>query len=183
MKERSEGYMRSIEEDAIREKKEEEELQRKREEEEKMERRRKEMEQRRGELLENLPEEPENGEGVMTVALRFQSVPSNAAASTQRRFSKNDTMNDVFNWIDATHGLERETIILSTMNGSRSFRYVEDKGENDDQEEEKEIDGGDAMIQEENMTLEQAGLGRMTALRVTKMATEDSGPSESSENN
>ncbi|KAL7489284.1 hypothetical protein ACHAW6_014859 [Cyclotella cf. meneghiniana] len=182
MKERSEGYMRSIEEDAIRQKKEEEELQRKREEEEKIQRRIGKMEQRRLELFQSLPEEPENGEGVMTVALRFQSVPSNATAATQRRFLKNDTINDVFNWIDATHGLERETIILSTMNGSRSFRYVEDKGEKDDQEEEEESDGNGDMIQGENMTLEEAGLGRMTALRVTKIAAEDSVSSESSEN-
>lgn len=183
MKERSEGYMRSIEEDAMRQKKEEEELHRKREEEEKIQRRREEMELRRLELLESLPEEPENGEGVMTVALRFQSVPSNAAAATQRRFLKNDTMNDVFNWIDATHGLERETLILSTMNGSRSFRYVEDKGAKDDQEEEEISDANGDMIQGENMTLEEAGLGRMTALRVTKVATEDSVSSELSENN
>ncbi|KAL3793956.1 hypothetical protein HJC23_009439 [Cyclotella cryptica] len=187
MKERSEGYMRSIQEDAVREKKEEEELQRKREEEERIQRRREEMERRRAELLESLPEEPENGEGVITVALRYQSVPPNAAASTQRRFSKNDTMNDVFNWIDAMHALERETIVLSTMNGSRTFRFVEDKVEKDDREEEEleeidDDDDDDAKVKGENMTLEEAGLGRMTALRVTKISTEDSAVSESSEN-
>ncbi len=64
-------------------------------------------------------------------------------------------MNDVFNWVDATHGLEREKIELSTMNGSKTFMYVE--ADDDDDEESG------------NITLDEVGLGKMTALRVTEI--------------
>ena len=50
----------------------------------------------------------------------------------------------VFDWIDAVHRLEREKVTLSTMNGSKSFRYKEG----------------------EDLTLEEAGVGRMVVLRV-----------------
>jgi hypothetical protein len=132
--------------------KEEEEARRKRDE---------EIRQRRKELLENLPTEPENGRDVITIALRFQGVSSNNdEAATQRRFNVDDTMNNVFDWVDATHGLERERICLSTMNGKRSFVYVEN---NEDEEK-----------QEGNISLKEAGLGKLTALRVSEISNDSS---------
>jgi len=152
LKERTEGYKESMNEDKAREEREERELQAKKEEEEKERLRKEQLEQRRQELLEALPEEPEAGsEGVITIALRFGD-----GSRDQRRFVAEETsVNDVFNWVDATHGLEREKIELSTMNGSKTFMYVE--ADDDDDEESG------------NITLDEVGLGKMTALRVTEI--------------
>ncbi|KAL9188932.1 hypothetical protein ACHAXT_011422 [Thalassiosira profunda] len=158
LRERTEGYASSVQEDRAREEKEEREEQKKREEEERERQRVEELEERRKELLEALPEEPEAGAGVMTIALRFAD-----GKRDQRRFVAEDTsVNDVFNWIDATHKMEREKVELSTMNGARQFRYAEGDDE----------DGG---------TLEEAGLGRMTALRVSEIAEEEERDEEGSE--
>jgi hypothetical protein len=155
LKERTEGYKESMKEDKAREEREERELQAKKEEEEKERLRKEKLERRRQELLEALPEEPDAGsEGVITIALRFGD-----GSRDQRRFVAEDTsLNDVFNWVDATHGLEREKIELSTMNGSKTFSYVE--ADSDDDEESG------------NVTLDEAGLGKMTALRVTEIVEE-----------
>jgi hypothetical protein len=148
----------SIAQDVEREKKQEMELKKIKEEEEARRKREEEIQQRRKELLENLPTEPENGRDVITIALRFRGISSNNdEAATQRRFNVDDTMNNVFDWVDAMHGLERERICLSTMNGSRSFVYVED--------EEK---------QEGNVSLKEAGLGKLTALRVSEISNDSS---------
>lgn len=156
LKERTEGYKESMKEDKAREEREERELQAKKEAEEKERLRLEKLEQRRQELLEALPEEPEAGsEGVITIALRFGD-----GSRDQRRFLAEETsVNDLLNWVDATHGMEREKIELSTMNGSKTFVYVE---EDDDQEEEESG----------NVTLAEAGLGKMTALRVTEIVKE-----------
>jgi hypothetical protein len=155
LKERTEGYKESVKEDKAREEREERELQAKKEAEEKERLRLEKLEQRRKELLEALPEEPEAGsEGVITIALRFGD-----GSRDQRRFlAEETTVNDLLNWVDATHGMEREKIELSTMNGSKTFVYVEE--EDDDDEEER------------NLTLVEAGLGKMTALRVTEIVEE-----------
>ena len=161
-KERTDGYKESMKEDRAREEREERELQVKKEEEEKERLRKEKLERRRQELLDALPEEAEAGsEGVITIALRFGD-----GSRDQRRFVAEDTsVNDVFNWVDATHGLEREKIELSTMNGSKTFAYVE---EEDDDDEERE-----------NISLDEAGLGKMTALRVTEIVEEvDNGEDE-----
>jgi len=161
LRERSEGYKRSIVEDRQREEKEELELKKIQEEKEREEERLKKIEERREELLQNLGEEPKNGEDVITIALRFTNVSStNNESATQRRFIKSDTVNAVFNWIDAMHGLERERISLTTMNGSKSFVYVEEKDSEKKEVEEETAEQGDVI------TLEEAGLSKMTALRV-----------------
>ncbi len=110
----------------------------------------------------NLGEEPTgtNNNDLITIALRFQQSgisSKNTEASCTRRFSKEDTMNNVLNWVDAVHGLERERVCLSTMNGAKSFVY---------RDEEDGEEGG-------SMTLEEAGLGKMTALRVGEIVLED----------
>lgn len=159
------GYQQSVAEDVIREKRAAAELLRKQKEEEAEARRLEEMRQRRLVLLENLPEEPQDGE-VITIALRFQNVSSgDSEASTQRKFRKEESMNTVFNWMDAVHGLEREKISLSTMNGSKRFVYVDESvAEDDDNDEE---------VGERSLSLEEAGLGKMTALRVSEIATDE----------
>ena len=73
-------------------------------------------------------------------------------------------MNDVFNWIDAVHGMEREKVELSSMNGARRFVYVEEEtGDSSDDDEKETSRDGESV----NRTLEEVGLGKMTALRVS----------------
>mmetsp|Transcript_28647 Transcript_28647/g.49442 ORF Transcript_28647/g.49442 Transcript_28647/m.49442 type:complete len:187 (-) Transcript_28647:30-590(-) len=171
--------------DKVREEKTKQEMQLKKEEEEKEQLRVQQMEERRKELLESLPNEPEgaSSEGIITIALRFTN-----GKRDQRRFLSGETfMNDVFNWIDAVHGLEREKVELSTMNGARTFAYAEqgekkeeyygESGDGSDDDEEGE--GGE----KNNVTLEEAGLGKMTALRVTEIvvATDEDGEGEDEE--
>ena len=126
---------------------------------------------RRKELLASLVDEPPMGSGgsIITIALRFTTTDGSSSKTSssrdrttlQRRFdSKLTTTNDVCNWVDAVHGIERERLELSTMNGSKKFVYVE--GDDDDGEEEKR-----------NVTLEEAGLGKMTALRVSEIVVND----------
>jgi len=159
LKERSAGYSESMKEDEVREEKEVEELREKKEQEEKERARLLQIEERRKELLEGLAEEPEGGEGVITIALRF----AEGNKRDQRRFISSDTyLNDVFDWIDAVHSIERETVELSTMNGSKVFRYVEEEMSDNEENEGGEVD----------VTLEEAGLGRMTALRVSVIVEE-----------
>lgn len=165
MAERTKGYSASIKDDKAREEKEEEERARKAQEEEKERLRLEALEERRKLLLESLEEEPEaGGDGVITIALRFATTTTTkkgtGAPSDRRRFNaQTTTLNSVFNWIDATFGIERETIELSTMNGQKVFRYVEE-----DEEEDEE---------EEDLTLKEIGLGKMTALRVTEIVEEE----------
>ncbi|KAL3801299.1 hypothetical protein ACHAWO_002157 [Cyclotella atomus] len=161
-KERSEGYKRSMVEDEERQMRQEEELAIRRKKEKEEQSRLQELEKRRVVLLQNLGEEPTgtNNNDLITIALRFQQSgisSKNTEASCTRRFSKEDTMNNVLNWVDAVHGLERERVCLSTMNGAKSFVY---------RDEEDGEEGG-------SMTLEEAGLGKMTALRVGEIVLED----------
>ena len=171
-RERVEGYRGSVEEDAAREQREAQEQERRRKEEEAERQRVARVEARRVQLLAALAPEPETGaEGVVTIALRFAAQGSgNREQPMQRRFDKNTTrMNDVFDWVDAVHGLEREMVELSTMNGARKFIYT--------MADENSEDG------DNSMTLEEAGLGKMVALRVTEIvAAEDrEGSSEEDE--
>ena len=139
-RERTEGYRASVEEDAVREARERAEAERQRRLEEEEERRREELEERREVLRESLPEEPEPGAaGAATIALRFAD-----GTRDQRRFPSDAPIDSIFDWIDVEHEIERERLELGTMNGSRTF-----------------VHGG-----EEALTIEGAGLGRMTALRV-----------------
>ena len=154
LRERNRGYVGSIQEDEAREAKEVKDRQQQEEEAAKERDRLKEIEARRQLLLESLAEEPPMGttppEDVITIALRF----NDGNKRDQRRFLADETrINDVCNWIDARHGIEREKLELSTMHGARKFVYVENS--------------------EEDMTLREAGLAKMTALRVAEVESEE----------
>ena len=173
LEERHRGYVTSIKEDAERQKKEERELKLKKEEEEQEQMRKEQLEQRRQEFLESLPEEPEVGiEGAITIALRFED-----GSRDQRRFmAEETTINDVLNWIDGVHKMEREKVVLTTMNGQKRFVYVDDGDDEEEGDESKEKERDEA-----NVTLEQAGLSKMTALRVSEIVEEKSDNEEENE--
>ena len=143
LKERTEGYKSSVQDDTKRaeeERKEEE----KRLEEERIAKEREEMIlERRKELLESLEDEPDNSSDIITIALRFSD-----GRTGRRRFVQDTSMDDVFNWVDAVFEVERESIILSSMSGKKSFEYSGEEGE--------------------EMSLKEAGLGKMAGLLVTK---------------
>jgi hypothetical protein len=63
----------------------------------------------------------------------------------------------VFHWLDAVFAIDRETAVLRTMNGQQTFEWSDN----------------DRM----QTTLDEAGLGKMVALRVTvkKSDTTDEG--------
>lgn len=156
-RERTEGYRASVEEDAVREAQERAEAERRRQAEEEEERRREELEARREVLRESLPEEPEPGAaGASTIALRFAD-----GTRDQRRFPSDAPIDSIFDWIDVEHEIERERLELGTMNGSRTFVHG----------------AGEAS------TIEGAGLGRMTALRVgiVEGSSEDAGEDDETE--
>ena len=146
LRERTSGYRDSIQGDREREARERKEEEA-REAEERAEVVRKEaVLKRRVGLRESLPEEPVvGGEGVVTVALRFAD-----GRTGQRRFYDAVGMDVVFDWVDAMFEMEREDVILSLMSGKKSFLYANEGGS----------------------TLKEAGLGKMTALRVTKRIVE-----------
>jgi hypothetical protein len=145
-KERTEGYKSSVASDIQRkereQKEEEERIAKEQAEKERIEM----IENRRIEIRESLPEEPSK-EAVdsMTIALRF---PDGRAG--QRRFTPDTPMSVVFNWVDSGFEMEREKVVLSTMNGQKSFTW-------------EEVDG---------ISLGDSGLGRMTGLRVTMKKVE-----------
>lgn len=149
-KERKEGYKESMQSDwerKIREKKEEEErLIKEKAEQERLE----SLERRRVGFLESLPEEPGLGaRGAITLSIRHED-----GRSEKRKFAPDTQLNIVFNWVDASFKMEREIVVLTTMNGKQSFSW-------ENASEEK--------------TLKEAGLGRMVGFRVSeKKAEEDS---------
>ena len=139
--ERKEGYKSSVITDTQRKERErieeEERIAKEKEEKERAEM----LAKRREELRASLPEEPgKDVAGVMTIALRFAD-----GRSGQRRFPPDIPMSVVFNWVDSDFEMEREHVILTTMNGQKSFAWEE---------------AGD-------IPLAESGLGRMTGLRVT----------------
>lgn len=151
-KERTEGYKSSVVSDIQRkereQKEEEERIAKEQAEKERVEM----IANRRVELRESIPEEPSKEVAeVMTIALRF---PDGRAG--QRRFTPDTPMSVVFNWVDSGFELEREQVVLSTMNGQKSFTW-------------EEVD---------DISLGDSGLGRMTGLRVTMKKVETEEPSE-----
>lgn len=155
--ERQRGYKKSILEDRTREEREKEEEERKLQLEQERQEKELALQERRKELRENLPEEPSPSSGqnnIVTIALRFTN-----GKKGQRRFLDDVKMEQLFNWIDADFELERETIVLTTMNGSKSFDY-------------------DSVL-EEGLLLKDSGLGKMVALRVTIEIKDDEEKHES----
>lgn len=155
-KERQKGFQSSLKDDRKREEEERLKEQKAVEEEKARKERDEEVKLRRIELLEALPEEPETGsDGVVTIALRFSD-----GRKGQRRFVSDSLIDDVFNWIDAIFKTERETVELMTMTGTKKFSFGDDG----------------------SLTLEDAGLGKMAALRVIEKQVEDGdGDNEASE--
>jgi hypothetical protein len=137
-KERKEGYTESKKSDKERQKREKEEEEKRLAAEKAEQERLEEMEKRREELKGALPEEPK-GKDTQKIALRFED-----GRSGQRRFSPEQPFMDVFNWVDAIYEIERETVILTTMNGKQTFEWEENE-----------------------KTLEDAGLGKNTGFRVS----------------
>ncbi len=132
-KERNEGYNDSKKNDKERELREKEE-ERKRLAAEKEEQDRLEaLETRRKELLEALPEEAK-GKETKKIALRFLD-----GRSGQRHFYPDQPLTDVFNWVDAVYEIEREKVILTTMNGKQSFTWEENEKNLEDAELGKNI--------------------------------------------
>lgn len=142
-KERKEGYKSSVTSDVERR------AQERVAEEQRIAKEQAEMERvellrrRREELRASLPDEPGADEvDVMTIALRF---PDGRAG--QRRFTRDTTMNTVFNWVDSTFEMEREALLLTTLNGQKSFTWDGVKG----------------------LILADSGLGKMTGFRVSEI--------------
>lgn len=101
---------------------------------------------RRAELLENLPEEPAaNAKDIKKVALRLDD-----GSRGQRRFEPEQLVSDLFNWVDATYEMERETLLLTTLNGKLTLSWDDDK----------------------DKTLEEAGLGKNTGFRISQKVEE-----------
>lgn len=146
-KERQEGYKESIQSDVerkIREKKQEEErLAKEKAEKERLEA----LEVRRKEFLESLPEEPgREVKDAITLSVRHSN-----GQSDKRRFDPDTQLSVVFNWVDAVFEVERELVVLATMNGKQSFSWedVEEK------------------------TLKEAKLGRMVGFRISEKKVDD----------
>ena len=139
MKERTEGYETSVQQDRKRVEDERKEEERRIEEERIQKEKEEQLKKRRKELLESLPEEPQGTEGVINIALRFGD-----GRTGQRKFTDDTHIDTLFDWVDAIFEEEREAIILTTMNGQQSFSFGED-----------------------DKTLNEAGLGRLVAFRVS----------------
>lgn len=145
-KERTEGYKSSVVSDVQRREREKIEEEERIAKEEAEKERAEIIERRRDELRASLPEEPgKEVADAMTIALRF---PDGRAG--QRRFTPNTPISVVFNWVDSSFEMEREQVVLTTMNGQKSFTW-------------EEVD---------DMSLSDSGLGRMTGLRVTMKKAE-----------
>ena len=146
-KERKEGYKDSVKSDIKRQEQEaQEEAERLAKEKEEKERQEAIL-KRREELKSSLPEEY-TGKDAKTIALRFAD-----GKTDKRRFAPDTSLSTVFNWVDAMHDMERETVILTTMRGDKTFSWEEDKTE---------------------QTLDDVGLAKNTGLRVTIKKEESS---------
>jgi hypothetical protein len=180
--ERTQGYQSSIREDMARETKEKEVLAMEEQKKEKERLHLEMLELRRTKLLANLIDEPSKDitDDVVTVALRFAITNHNKGnklplpSELRRRFIASETrVNDVFDWIDAKFGYERETLVLSTMNGSKKFVYCDDDDAIVDVDDDNDNDDNDDDVKGEekgkNITLVDAGFSKMMALRVTEI--------------
>jgi UBX domain len=144
-KERTQGYKASMQSDKDREERQEREEQERLAREEAERARLEAIVKRRTVLLETLLEEPDKEyKNIRTIALRFAD-----GKSGQRRFPDSTTLEAVFNWVDAMFALERERVVLTTMNGSKSFRW-----------------------EDRDQALSSTGLARMAGLRVSEAKDE-----------
>ena len=147
--ERREGYIDSIQSDNERRLKEEQEEAERKANEVKEAARQAEIDARRQELQLSLPDDQKGGNNVKKIALRFAD-----GRSGQRGFSSDQPLSVIFNWVDAMFETEREKVVLTTLNGKQTFTWNEE----------------DIC----NTTLEDAGLTKMTAFRVSEANEEES---------
>jgi hypothetical protein len=144
--ERRDGYIDSVQSDNERKLKEaKEEAERKKKEVEEAARQAG-IDARRQELKDSLPEDLTSGDNVKKIKLTFAD-----GRSGQRGFASDQPLSVVFNWVDAMFETEREKIFLTTLNGKQTFSWNEE-----------DLD---------KTTLEDSGLKKMTAFRVSE-ATE-----------
>jgi UBX domain len=155
-KERKEGYQESVKSD------EERKVREKREEQERLAKEKAEMERlaamekRREELLQSLPEEPgQEIKNAITLSIR-----SPGGRSGKRRFAPETELSVIFNWVDASFQMERELVVLTTMNGKQTFSWEDTTADK---------------------TLKDAGLGRMVGFRVSEKKTTEVKQSEAKE--
>eukprot|EP00536_Pseudo-nitzschia_multiseries_P016093 jgi/Psemu1/220138/e_gw1.1019.2.1 len=146
-KERQEGYIDSVQSDNERKLREAKEAAEQKAREVKEAARQAEIDARRQELRQSLPEDVKGGNNVKKIALRFPD-----GRSGQRGFAADEPLTVLFNWVDAMFEIERETVVLTTLNGKQTFEWEGD---------------------ESTTTLEDAGLNRMTALRVSQATKEE----------
>lgn len=144
--ERKEGYIDSMQSDKERKLKEAKEEAERKAQEIKEAARQAEIDARRVELAESLPEDVKKGSNVKKIALRFAD-----GRSGQRGFESDQPLSVVFDWVDAMFEIERETVVLTTLNGKQTFSWDSDDTAG-------------------NKTLEEVGLKKMTAFRVTAAA-------------
>ena len=116
-KERTAGYKDSTKNDKERELREKQEAEKRLAAEKAEQERLEALETRRKELLAALPEEA-SGKDAKKIALRFFD-----GRSGQRQFNPGQALSDVFNWVDAMYEMEREKVILTTMNGKNTFTW------------------------------------------------------------
>jgi len=141
--EREEGYVGSVQSDNERKLKEAQEEAERNAQEIKEAARQAEIDTRRQELQQSLPEDVKNGSNVKKIALRFLD-----GRSGQRGFASDQPLSVVFDWVDAMFEIEREIVVLTTLNGKQTFSWNDDETKS-------------------GKTLEDAGLNKMTAFRVT----------------
>ena len=116
--ERKSGYKESVQDDIKRNEKERLEAAEKAET-ERLERiKNEESKQRRKEFLENMAEEPLEGLDTYTLSLRLSD-----GRSCQRRFKEDLLLEELLSWIDAKFEIDRESIVLTTMNGRDTFSW------------------------------------------------------------
>ena len=146
-KERTEGYKESMQNDAEREQREQIEAAQKAAEEKAEKERQQAIEKRRKELKASLPDEPSAGGDAKRVQVRFVD-----GRSGQRRFSPDESISTVFNWVDAMFDMEREKVTLTTMNGKDKFTWDEETNDK---------------------SLSDLGLGKMVGFRVSEIKKEE----------
>jgi hypothetical protein len=141
--ERIQGYRGSIRDDLQQREREEREriagMERQRIEEERISA----IQKRREELRASLLSSDEDVVGGIPVALRFAD-----GRNGKRIFAPTTSLSQIFNWVDGIYEMEREDIILTTLNGKQQFEWK-------DEEDEEELP-----------TLET--FGKMVAFRVTQ---------------
>lgn len=146
-KERRDGYQDSVQSDRDRERRERIEEEERQEKEQAERERIEQLERRREALRSSLPDEPDSSvTGTKTIALRMAD-----GRSTQRRFAPDTPVATLFNLVDVSFEMERETVILTTLNGQKTLTWEEDN----------------------EATLAEVGFGRMTGLRVSIQKEED----------